>query len=268
MEPASPFSPAQRYFFEVNGYVLVPGVFSPAECRRFAELAAQMDADDSCPYKHDGYPKKPTFTVLSRCAWYHPHLLETALDSRLLPPIEDLLGGQARLEEHQFLINYPDPEKAVPRGQSLDLREEGWHRGIDPGVGIYRAQGRLHTLFAKAFIYLTENGPGEGTWVVPGSHLQELPTAQLRPLLDCSLARQLQASPGDVLFFSEALIHSLPRMYRGSPPRRSLVYGYTASFMQTWSRYDPPADLVARATPAQRQLLTGEGRYNFRSGKF
>ncbi|MCC7263943.1 MAG: phytanoyl-CoA dioxygenase family protein [Candidatus Latescibacteria bacterium] len=268
MDPAPPFTPAQRYFYEVNGYVQVPGVFAAAECRRFAELAAQMDADEACAYKHEGYPKTLALTVLSRCAWYHPHLLETALHPQLLPRMEDLIGGQVRLEEHQFLINYPDPDHPAEPGQSLDLRDERWHRGIDPGVGIYRAPGKLHTLFAKALIYLTANGPGEGTWVVPGSHLQELPTSQLRPLLDPSLARQLQASPGDVLFFSEALIHSLPRMYRGSPPRLSLVYGYTASFMQAWSRYDPPAEVVAGATPEQRQLLTGEARYNFRSGKF
>ena len=86
----------------MNGYVLLKGIFSPAECQRFIDLADQMDADDACTYKHDGYPKSPTLTVLSRCAWYHPHLLETAMHSTLLPIIEDVVGGEVRLEEHQY----------------------------------------------------------------------------------------------------------------------------------------------------------------------
>ena len=99
---------AQRYFYDVNGYVLLKGIFNPAETQYLIDLADQMDADDGCAYKHDGYPKTSTLTVLSRCAWYHPHLLETAMHPILLPIIEDVVGGDVRLEEHQYLINYPN----------------------------------------------------------------------------------------------------------------------------------------------------------------
>lgn len=254
---------AQRYFYDVNGYVLLTGVFDAAECRRLVALADRMDADPECAYKHDGYPKTPTLTVLSRCAWYHPHLLETALHAAFLPAIEAIVGGEVRLEEHQFLINYPDPAVAVPR----PIREEGWHRGIAPSFGSFDASGHYHSLFTKAFIYLTDNGPGEGTWVVPGSHRMETPASSVREFLDETLARQLVTRAGDLLILSETLIHAGPRLATGAP-RYSLVYGYTAPFMQTWPRYDPPADLLDRVSPRQRALLAGEARYAYRLGQF
>jgi hypothetical protein len=256
-------TPAQRYFYDVNGYVLLEGIFSPEECRHLIDLADRMDADDSCAYKHDGYPKRPTLTVLSRCAWWHPELLATAMHPVFFPVIESVVGGEVRLEEHQYLINYPDPEGA----QRLEVRDEGWHRGTAPSFGSFEAGGHYHCLFTKAFIYLTDNGPGQGTWVVPGSHRMELPAAELREFMDDSLARQLQSRAGDVLILSETLIHAGPRLASG-PPRYSLVYGYTAPFMQTWQRYDPPAELLTRVSPEERRLLAGEARYGFRRGQF
>jgi len=261
-------TPAQRYFYDVNGYVVLPGVFSPEECRRFIGLADRMDADEECWYKHDGYPKTAALTVLSRCAWYDPHLLETAMHPILRPIIEEVIGGEARLEEHQFLINYPPPASGPDVGQEFHVRDEGWHRGIAPDVGSFESNGHYHCLFTKAFIYLTDNGPGEGTWVIPGSHRLALPSATLREFLDETLARQLETRAGDVLILSETLIHAGPRLRPGAPVRYSLVYGYTAPFMQTWNRYDPPADLLERVTPEQRRLLTGESRYYFRRGQF
>ena len=267
-ESENRLAPAERYFFDVNGYVMLQGIFSPAQCRRFIDLADRMDADDACAYKHDGYPKTPTLTVLSRCVWYHPHLLETGMHPILLPIIQDVVGGEVRLEEHQYLINYPiEPEdKTVPRAPHV--ADEGWHRGIAPNVGSFEANGHYHCMFSKAFIYLTDNGPGEGTWVVPGSHRMNMPTGTLREFMDETVARQLQSRAGDVLILSETLIHAGPRLRAGAPPRYSLVYGYTAPFMQAWSRYDPPADLLERVTPEQRRLLTGELRYGFRRGQF
>ena len=264
----SGLSPSQKYFFDVNGYVLLHGIFGPEECGRLIDLADRMDADDTCAYKHDGYPKTATLTVLSRCAWYDPYLLETALHPVLLPIIEEVVGGEVRLEEHQFLINYPDEPRGDADQPSCNVANEGWHRGIAPNVGSFDADEHYHCMFSKAFIYLTDNGPGEGTWVVPGSHRMNMPMATLREFMDETLARQLGSRAGDVLILSETLIHAGPRLVAGAQPRYSLVYGYTPPFMQTWNRYDPPADLLERVTPEQRRLLTGELRYAFRRGQF
>jgi hypothetical protein len=95
----------------------------------------------------------------------------------------------------------------------------------------------------------------------------ETPAATVREFLDETLARQLVTRAGDVLILSETLIHAGPRLAAG-PPRVSLVYGYTAPFMQAWPRYDPPADLLAHVSPRERALLAGESRYAFRRGEF
>ena len=252
---------AQRYFYNANGYVVLPGVLARDETQRLVELADSMDADDTCTYKHDGYPKRPTLTILSRCVWYHPALLQLAMDERILPIMKDIVGGEVRLEEHQYLITYPDPGGYE---EKLPVSEEGWHRGIGPSFGSFEANGQYHCLFSKAFIYLTDNGPNTGTWVIPGSHRLELPARQLRTFMDGSLAVQEQAQAGDILILSETLIHAGPRLRPGVVPRYSLVFGYSAPFMQTWTRYDPPDEVLSKVTPEQRQFLTGEVRYGFR----
>ena len=210
METNTKLTPAQRYFYDINGYVLLKGIFSPAETQRLIDLANQMDTDDGCAYKHDGYPKTSTLTVLSRCAWYHPHLLETAMHPILLPIIEEVVGGDVRLEEHQYLINYPNEAGNGNSSQVSPVKDEGWHRGTAPNFGSFESDGHYHCMFSKAFIYLTDNGPGEGTWVVPGSHRMNLPTKTLREFMDDTLATQLQSQAGDVLILSETLIHAGP----------------------------------------------------------
>lgn len=261
-------TPAQRYFYEVNGYVVLKGLIPPAESERLVALADRMDADPHCAYKHDGYPKTPVRTVLSRCAWYHPHLLATAMHPAILSIIRDVVGGEVRLEEHQFIINYPDPDETAVTYHTKPIGEEGWHRGIAPSFGSFQNNGYSHCLFTKALIYLTDNGPDEGTWVVPGSHRLELPTKKLKEFMDETLVRQLETQTGDVLILSETLIHSAPRLRPNSIPRYILTYGYTAPFMQTWNRYDPPAELLGQVTMEERAFLTGEQRYAFRSGQF
>ncbi|NJN84877.1 MAG: alpha/beta hydrolase [Caldilineaceae bacterium] len=99
--PPAGLTPAQRYFYDVNGYVILKAVFSEMECQRFIDLANQMDADDTCSYKHDGYPKIPVRTVLSRCAWYDPLLLATAQHPRILPVIEEI----ARQERNEYPVH-------------------------------------------------------------------------------------------------------------------------------------------------------------------
>lgn len=96
----------------------------------------------------------------------------------------------------------------------------------------------------------------------------DLPTQTLREFMDDTLAHQLETRAGDMLVLSETLIHAAPILKAGALPRYSLVYGYTAPFMQTWKRYDPPDELLQQVTPEQRQLLTGEMRYAFRRGQY
>ncbi|MBM3263913.1 MAG: phytanoyl-CoA dioxygenase family protein [candidate division Zixibacteria bacterium] len=257
-------TPAQRYFYDVNGYVLLKNLFTRDQCRRFVEIADRMDAEDTCAYKHDGYPKRPTLTVLSRCAWYDPHLLDTARHPAVLPVIEEVTGGEERLEEHQYLINYPDPAGYDP---DLPIGNLAWHRALGAAWGGFRVDGRYHCFVNKALIYLTDNSPndGSGTWVVPGSHRMDTPTPALCAFLDASLCRQIEADTGDVLILSETLVHSVPRLKPGASPRYSLVYGYSVPFMQTWNRYDPPTELLDCVTPEQRRFLTGEVRYAYRT---
>ena len=44
------------------------------------------------------------------------------------------------------------------------LRMKAGTGGTAPNFGSFEADGHYHCMFSKAFIYLTDNGLGEGTW--------------------------------------------------------------------------------------------------------
>lgn len=252
-------NPTQRLFFDVNGYVLVKRAFHASECDRFIAIADRMKADiQSNPGRRD----EKWGMVLFGTAWYDPHLLDTAMGSRLRPMAEQVLGGEARLEENQILIFYRN-EKAGPVPPS-GLPKEGWHRGINPNYGSFEADGHYHCLLPKALVYLTEQGPGTGTWVFPGSHRITTKSRDLAPLLDESLVRQVPAERGDVLLLGETLVHASPSIPLAKD-RYLMVFAYCAPFMKPWSTdVDPPEDIAHRLTKEQRRFVYGDGRYDFR----
>jgi hypothetical protein len=244
----------QRLFFDLNGFVLLKGVFTEAECDEIVTVADRMVADSPYP-RYDSESQR----VLFGPAWYSRRLLNVAMDPRLRGPGEALVGGECRLEENEFLITAGATEVDDPAADRFR-----WHRGLSADYGSFQVGDRYHCLFTKALLYLTRRGRMTGTWVVPGSHRLSAPVRDLEPLIDPTLTAYVDAERGDVLFFGETLVHASPP--RPSPERRVLlVVAFSAPFMASWSRdSDPPATLPYETTPEERRFIYGEGRYAFR----
>ncbi|MCE2461800.1 MAG: phytanoyl-CoA dioxygenase family protein [Pseudomonadales bacterium] len=105
---------------------------------------------------------------------------------------------------------------------------------------------------------LTEVGPGDGGFVcVPGSHksnfLQHMPRDVARFERGEDWVVQPSMAAGDVLIFTEALIHGTAA-WTADHERRTLLYKYSPPH-STWARrpYDP-ADFP-EATDRQRRLM-------------
>ncbi|MDP6112647.1 MAG: phytanoyl-CoA dioxygenase family protein [Planctomycetota bacterium] len=250
-------TPAQRIFFDVNGYLLLKSVFTVDECNEFISILDRMRSDTSLRRQD-----REESTVVWGTAWYDSHMLDTAMSDRFRPIAEDILGGESRLEENQAIISHPG--KHSEECLEKDFPRTGWHRGLNPDYAGFDSSGHYHCLIPKLATYLSDNGPNTGTWVVPGSHRMTTPVKEMIKILDRSLVRQVDAEQGDVLLFGETLMHSAPPMDLTSD-RYLMIFAYCAHFMKMWSEnIDPPEDFGADLTEEQRRFVYGLDRYKFR----
>jgi ectoine hydroxylase-related dioxygenase (phytanoyl-CoA dioxygenase family) len=108
---------------------------------------------------------------------------------------------------------------------------------------------------------LKDAGPGDGGFcVVPGSHKSNYPIPpDLADLADPDLAafvQQPELYPGDVLLFTEAVLHgTLP--WTASHQRRTVIYRFAPAGTAYGRGYHPdwPASALAGMTGAQRAVL-------------
>jgi hypothetical protein len=250
-------TPAERLYFDLNGFILLRDVLTADECERLRDVAAKMKRDSPYP-RRDSERQR----VLYGPAWYNRLILDLIMDPRLRGRAEDIVGGASRLEENEFLTFAPACEPATATMPSVG--ELLWHRGLMPDYGSFESDGHYHCLFTKIIVYLSPHEPGAGTWVVPGSHKSRLPVSEFKSLADENLVRQIDARPGDALLFGETLIHSSPHRPR-QHERLLFVVAYTAPFMSTWNHEtDPPATLAYDVSDEERRFIFGEARYDFR----
>lgn len=84
-----------------------------------------------------------------------------------------------------------------------------WHRGVGPDLYSVR-NGQICTRMLNTVYFLTENGPDDGCMLtIPGGHKSnfDLPFGRYKGL-DMPGSIRITGQPGDVLIFSEALLHN------------------------------------------------------------
>src|SRR5437899_2110342 len=102
---------AQRFHLDVYGYVLLESVLSPEEVARMREavyrIKAEPDREAKRIYAH---PRGDHYFLCGHLVEYDPALLEYAVHPKLIPLVEDLVGGAVRLEESEAIINHRRPD--------------------------------------------------------------------------------------------------------------------------------------------------------------
>ncbi|MCB0126227.1 MAG: phytanoyl-CoA dioxygenase family protein [Caldilineaceae bacterium] len=123
--------------------------------------------------------------------------------------------------------------------------------------------GRFHCGQINILMALTDFGPGDGgTMVIPGSHkanFQHPEFEQHRMAHGASVdgttgAIEVNMKAGDALLFVDSISHGSAK--RTTPGvRRSIVYRYGPSWGNFRHGYQPSPALLARLTPARRQIV-------------
>jgi ectoine hydroxylase-related dioxygenase (phytanoyl-CoA dioxygenase family) len=256
---AAGLTPAQRFRLDAFGYVLLEGVLTANEVARMKAALYRMKADRALAAKRIYINRRDEHHAhFGHVVEYDPALLEYAVHPRLIPLVEELVGGKVRLEETEAIINRHDPAAAARRTVPL-----GFHRGAAPSWGTYVEEGNLHCLFAKTLAYLTDVGPEDGgTAVLPGSH--KLPWREAAMIeaaaADPGLVHQVTARAGDVLLFAESLIHSTTEI-ASDAERVVLISGYVPTMMREWTGNEISPEFLATLPDDVRPILSGEANW-------
>ena len=108
-------------------------------------------------------------------------------------------------------------------------------RSTDQGEHCYQwHQGRMYNGLVVVMFALEDVNPGDGGFHgVPGSHKANHP---FKPAPDSHLVVQPSLKAGDMLIFTEALVHGT-RKWVSPKRRRSLLYKYSPGY-STWAEPD------------------------------
>ncbi|MCC7144938.1 MAG: phytanoyl-CoA dioxygenase family protein [Phycisphaeraceae bacterium] len=258
-------SDMDKYLFDLRGYLLLKGALSQQEV---GALNAGLD----------------TVPPLESGAWWGYVQREPTEDSRgialqqvyeLGPPFEELIDHSAWIDKVKYFVggdktfDYHHGPLFIDENFA-SIRTSGGAIGMHSGghIGVKRTQFRFHNgRFAcgqvNVLMALTDIGPGDGaTMVVPGSHKAnfEHPQFEKHRIQDgasmdqVAEAIEVHMAAGDVLLFVDAISHGSAR--RVNPgQRRIVVYRYGPSWGNFRWGYQPSKELLARLTPARRQIV-------------
>lgn len=258
--PLAAVTDRDRFLFDLQGFLLLRGALAEADR---TELLAEVNRLE--PLEHDDR------------GWMRPRA-----DGKQSQPTKAVSPGQVRLngllrlsEAFDRLIDYPSvypylcefmagPQLANTWSISKTRGNDHgwWHRGVEPHQYAVRG-GRIHNRMLNTVYFLTDNGPDDGCMaVLPGGHKShfDLEWGQHRGL-DMPGSIPVIGKAGDVLIFSEALLHN--GLANTSGRRRTNVYfNYIARDFNVMT-YSPEHNYhfampphIRRRFSAQRQAAT------------
>jgi ectoine hydroxylase-related dioxygenase (phytanoyl-CoA dioxygenase family) len=268
-DTGAPCTDLERYMFDLNGYVVLPGALSADEV---AACNRTLDAVDG--FVGDGWHGK--VRLYNNPARQEGLILQQVYEAG--PVWERLIDHPSWFGKAVHFIGSDDPENfdghhgpafidecfASVRGPGQALRlHSGGH------VGTIRTQyrfhaGRFHCGQVNVLVALNDIGPGDGaTMVIPGSHKSNLRHPQTvavhkrdqQSSVDgIAGAVEVHLRAGDALMFVDAIMHGSARRTNAGQ-RRMTVYRYGPSW--GYFRHDmlPSAELLARLTPEQRRIV-------------
>jgi hypothetical protein len=228
---------AERYEFDLNGYIVYRDLIPPDDVRKMNEI---IDADLKQKGKEDTF----SFSFLE----LDPCFLELMAHPRTLRIMRHMIGDWLRLD-HAYGLQMDTG--TVDRGHI----KPNLHGGPRTDNGEHQYQwfnDRMYNGLIVAIYALEDVNPGDGGFIcVPGSHKANL---HFRPAYDSHLVVNPSLRAGDMLIFTEALVHGTTT-WTSPRRRRSLLYKYSPGH-STWASVDHLDTLKAMAqNDLQRDLL-------------
>jgi hypothetical protein len=269
--PFPALTPSQRYYLDVNGYVVIENALEDELVGRMLEamlrLKRDLHAANEGNPEHNVPVRGCRFSARRSHYEHFGHILESdpaifdyLTHPRMLGMVQELTGGTVRLEESEAAINDRDPEAG-----ELGPGDYGFHTGTRPQFGTYTERDLYHCNFVKTLTNLTELGPDDGgTVVIAGSHKIQ---CEQKEIIACAVAdpqliHQVVAPAGSTLLFGEALIHATGHV-RSDRERVIVIGGYTPPMFQAWPGQEPTAAFVETLEEPFKTIISGSAKWSW-----
>jgi hypothetical protein len=231
-------TPEEKFLFDLHGYLVIKNVLTPEEV---AELNAVADEKFPRPAGHKGQR-------VSRVSHWAPAYQRLIDHSKILPYLIELIEPKFRLD-HDYCIFMHEGDAGGNLHGGEGHEGDHWYKVRD---------GRILNGLCVVEYLLTPAGEGDGGFVcIPGTHkthfLSSIPRDVLRMERTVPYVVQPVGEPGDVIFFTEALVHGT-RPWRAQHERRALLYKYSPGHSAWSQRYYNPEE-YPDLTDQQRRIL-------------
>ena len=236
-------TPEERFTFDLEGYLVVKGVLDRDEVDALNALADDVWPGD---YAESGLRRT------SRVSMWGPAARALGDHPRTLPYMVELLGLKVRVD-HDYCIFMQKGGKAgrLHGGPTM--------QGGVPGDHWYKCHDGTIRNGLTVFTYcLSDAGPGDGGFgCIPGSHksnfIASIPDEVRTYGRHPHYVRQVEVEVGDVIIFTEALIHGTME-WTAEHERRSLLYKYSPGH-SSWSETYYNAAEYPDATEQQCRMM-------------
>ena len=199
-----------RFLFDLQGFLILRGAIEP-------DLVAALDAavvaneaiehDDSWA---EGLPVVQHRPLATKDLFLEHQVRLNGLP-RLDPVFDRLIAHPGYLPYLEEFMDQPQLINTWSISKYPGRSATHWHHGLPPEDYSVR-DGRIRTPMLNVVTMLTPNHPGDGCFVViPGSHKKNFKLDLKRwgaAGMDTPGALEITGEPGDVMLFTEALVHT------------------------------------------------------------
>lgn len=229
---------AAKYFFDLNGYIVVRNVFNNMEVKA-ANNAIEKHASDAqertkssvrntlpdTPLAGDGVRGRQDLGGLLEWGAESSFFRSVLDHPALVPYFNELLGPGYRMDHLPFaILQNRGSEGFSLHGGTVDCATGEYN----PHIAYNCMNGRMHCHLLAVSVALADQRPGDGGYVVvPGSHKANFaaPTEMINGTDYSDFVVQPDIRAGDVLLFSEGTVHGA-RAWNADHQRRTALYRF------------------------------------------
>lgn len=249
-----------RFLFDLQGFLMLRSVLTPTECAAFIEVLRRLEAQEYEDRFLDlNGPDRPG-RATKQVGRAHQIRLNGVLR---LDPIFDMLIDHPRVVPYlREFVEVPQLINTWSITKFKGAVHSGWHRGVPTSDFICHGGGQVRTLMCNTVYFLTDNGPEDGCVVaLPGSHKSSFDLSwDDYDGLALPGSTPITGKAGDVLIFSEAVIHN--GLLKTTEGERSNIYfnfmhGHYHNALRapmSCHHFYLPPDQRRRLTPARLKL--------------
>ena len=234
----------QKYPFDRNGWLLIPGVLNGVELKEMQEFGAQLRHDPlSIPEKERSAMGGPLQKLID-----HPLVVGFMNEFVSHPPLSSHCCYGFRMESCSLFYRTLNDGHFGPHNGNGLLRFPG-------DSHLYRCiPGKAYSGLSRVVWELNPVKKGQGgTLLVTGSHKAVYAAPESLKTVDSPIWDTYGCPEGSLLFFTEALTHSA-HPWTNTENDRIAIFSCYNTVNSKWHDWEPNPDLLAEM-PAMRQTL-------------